>query len=306
MQAMGMEKGEAIEARIVTNSIEKAQRKVEGRNFDYRKQLLEYDDVANDQRRVIYSQRNELLEAEEITDAIAGIRDEVIDNQISLFIPPQSVEEQWDITGLEKHFYQEYNAGLDIQKWLDEDDKLYEDTLREKITTELNNIYTDKETRFGGVIRTIEKQIMLQVLDQLWKEHLQNMDHLRQGINLRAYAQRNPKQEYKRESFELFQKLLEDLKAEVTQILFRIEPISQERADEMERARLEEAERQKQQLKMRHDQVSALSSEAEPAPAPEESKPERPFVRAGKKVGRNDPCTCGSGKKYKACCGRLS
>ena len=307
MQAMGMEKGEAIEARIVTNSIEKAQRKVEGRNFDYRKQLLEYDDVANDQRRVIYSQRNELLEAEEISDAIAGIRDEVIDNQVSLFIPPQSIEEQWDIPGLEKHLLQEYGAELHIQKWLDEDDKLHEDSLREKIVNTLNDVYVDKEKRFGEVIRTIEKQIMLQVLDQLWKEHLQNMDHLRQGINLRAYAQRNPKQEYKRESFELFQKLLDDLKAEVTKILFRIEPISQEQAAEMERARLEEAERQQQQLQMRHDQVSALGEdEAEPAAPPEEVQPERPYVRAGKKVGRNDPCPCGSGKKYKACCGRLS
>lgn len=307
MQAMGMEKGEAIEAKIVTNSIEKAQRKVEGRNFDYRKQVLEYDDVANDQRRVIYSQRNELLDAEEISDAIAGIRDEVVDNQVSLFIPPQSVEEQWDIKGLEEHFQQEYGVALPAQEWLDQDSKLHEETLREKIVAEMNTAYEQKEQRFGDVIRTVEKQIMLQVLDQLWKEHLQNMDHLRQGINLRAYAQRNPKQEYKRESFELFEKLLDDLKAEVTKIMFRVEPISQEQLDEMERRRLAEAEEQKQKLKMRHDQVSALSGEQEPSSQPqEESGGDRTFVRTGKKVGRNDPCPCGSGKKYKACCGRLS
>lgn len=299
MQALGMEEGEAIEHRMVTNAIEKAQRKVEGRNFDYRKQVLEYDDVANDQRRVIYSQRNELLEADDIHEAITGIRDDVLENVISGFIPPQTVEEQWDIPGLESAIKNDFGMELPVAKWLEDDDKLYEEPLKEKIVTELSSVYDQKSERIGEVMLTIEKQVMLQILDQLWKEHLQNMDHLRQGIGLRAYAQKNPKQEYKRESFELFQSLLENLKHDVTRILYRIEPMTQEQVDDMERKRREAAERQK--VSLQHEQVSALDdgqgNEAPPA--------EKPYVRSGKKVGRNDVCPCGSGKKFKACHGKL-
>ncbi|MFL0804426.1 MAG: preprotein translocase subunit SecA [Agarilytica sp.] len=300
MQALGMEKGEAIEHRMVTNAIEKAQRKVEARNFDYRKQLLEYDDVANNQRTVIYSQRRELLELDDIENAIAGMRDEVIGSVVSSFIPPQSIEEQWDIPGLERTLETEYGVKVTAQEWLDNDDKLYEETLREKIVATCDEHYVSKVERIGPIIRTLEKQVMLQVLDTLWKEHLQNMDYLRQGIGLRAYAQRNPKQEYKKESFELFQTLLDNLKHEVTRILFRVEPMSEEEMEEVDRRRREAAEKQK--LKLQHDDVSQLESEERD----DTVNTEKPYVRSGKKVGRNDPCPCGSGKKFKSCHGKLT
>ncbi len=300
MQALGMEKGEAIEHRMVTNAIEKAQRKVEARNFDYRKQLLEYDDVANNQRTVIYSQRRELLELDDIENAIAGMRDEVIGSVVSGFIPPQSIEEQWDISGLERTLETEYGVKVTAQEWLDNDDKLYEETLREKIIAACDEHYVSKVERIGPLIRTLEKQVMLQVLDTLWKEHLQNMDYLRQGIGLRAYAQRNPKQEYKKESFELFQTLLDNLKHEVTRILFRVEPMTEEEMEEVDRRRREAAEQQK--LKLQHDAVSQLESEEKD----DTVNTEKPYVRSGKKVGRNDPCPCGSGKKFKSCHGKLS
>ncbi len=302
MQALGMEKGEAIEHRMVTNAIEKAQRKVEARNFDYRKQLLEYDDVANNQRTVIYSQRRELLELDDIEDAISGIRDEIVDSVVSGFIPPQSIEEQWDIAGLERTLETEFGLKVPVQKWLDDDDKLYEEPLREKIAAAFEARYQEKSERIGPIMRTLEKQVMLQVLDTLWKEHLQSMDYLRQGIGLRAYAQKNPKQEYKRESFEMFQQLLDNLKHEVTRILFRVEPMTEEEMAENERRQREAAERQK--LKLQHDEVSQLSPE--PHPDQETTNTEQPYVRSGKKVGRNDPCPCGSGKKFKSCHGKLN
>ena len=302
MNALGMEKGEAIEHRMVNNAIETAQRKVESRNFDYRKQLLEYDDVANDQRQVIYHQRNELLVEESIEDAVSGIRLDVIDDVISEYIPPQSMAEQWDVSGLEQFLESEYTVKVPIQQWLEEDKKLYEEPLRERIRETVDKFYRDKAERIGPVIRTLEKQIMLHVLDTLWKEHLQNMDHLRQGIGLRAYAQRNPKQEYKREAFGLFESLLDNLKRDVTRVLFRVEPMTQEQADEMDRQRREAAELAQRKQQMQHEQVSALGgATASPSPA---EKPAT-FVRGQAKVGRNEPCPCGSGKKYKACHGKL-
>ncbi len=301
MSALGMEKGEAIEHRMVSNAIETAQRKVEARNFDYRKQVLEYDDVANDQRRVIYNQRNELLEEDSIEDAISGIRQDVIDEVISSFVPPQSLEEQWDVQGLEQTLDKEFGVKLPIKQWLADDKKLYEEPLRAKILEEMNNFYQSKAARIGPMIRTLEKQIMLHVLDTLWKEHLANMDHLRQGIGLRAYAQRNPKQEYKKESFELFQKLLNNLKHEVTQVLFRVEPITPEQMQAMEQKQRDEAEASRRSQVAQHEQLSALGE-------PGASEPEKPstFVREQSKVGRNEPCPCGSGKKYKACHGKLA
>lgn len=304
MQALGMEKGEAIEHRMVTNAIEKAQRKVEARNFDYRKQVLEYDDVANNQRTVIYSQRRELLELDDIEDAIEGIRQDVVNDVISSYIPPQSIAEQWDIPALEQLIATEYGVNAPIQKWLDDDNKLYEEPLREKILVAFDDHYKAKSERIGEIMRTVEKQVMLQVLDQLWKEHLQNMDYLRQGIGLRAYAQRNPKQEYKKESFELFQQLLENLKHEVTKMLFRVEPMTEEEMAAMEKRRQEEAERMRAKQQLQHEQVSQLESQS--SEEPQEVPAEKPYVRSGKKVGRNDPCPCGSGKKFKACHGKLS
>lgn len=301
MQALGMEKGEAIEHRMVNNAIEKAQRKVEGRNFDIRKQLLEFDDVANDQRQIIYHQRNELLDAESIRETITAIREEVVEDVINGFIPPQSIEDQWDVAGLEKQIEMDFGLHLTIAKWLEEDTRLHEETLRKKILAEIQGAYDAKCERVGDIMLEIEKQVMLQVLDNAWKDHLATMDHLRQGINLRSYAQKNPKQEYKRESFELFQSLLMTVKRETIYLMARVEPISREQMEEMENQRREELARQKMQL--RHDELSAL---AEPEPQPTAvPRTSSPVVREGRKVGRNDPCPCGSGKKFKSCHGAL-
>ena len=296
MSALGMEKGEAIEHRIVSNAIETAQRKVEARNFDYRKQVLEYDDVANDQRQVIYHQRNELLDEDNIEDAINGIRADVIDAVVAGFIPPRSLDEQWDIEGLENTLQQDFGVKLPIQQWLDEDKKLYEEPLKEKIANAMHDVYKAKSERIGPTMRALEKQVMLHVLDQLWKEHLLNMDHLRQGIGLRAYAQRNPKQEYKRESFEMFEKLLDNLKHEVTRVLFRVEPMTQEQMEEMQRRQRAAAEA----AHRLHEKLNQL--EAQQA----QSDRGETYVRETAKVGRNEPCPCGSGKKFKACHGKLS
>ncbi len=306
MQALGMEKGEAIEHRMVSNAIEKAQRKVEGRNFDIRKQLLEYDDVANDQRQVVYGQRAELLNAEDIAETITAIRADVIEDVVSEFIAPQSVEEQWDIAGLEKLLLSDFSLTLPIQQWLDDEDDLHEQNLRERIADEAQQAYQQKCERIAedmgsaSTMRDVERQVMLQVLDNLWKEHLASMDQLRQGIGLRAYAQRNPKQEYKRESFELFQQMLSNLKHEVVRLLARVEPVSREQMEEMERLQREALERQ--QMELQHEASSALA----PADEDEVAVGDQPFVRPGAKVGRNEPCPCGSGKKYKQCHGKLA
>ncbi len=300
MRALGMEKGEAIEHRMVTNAIEKAQRKVEGRNFDIRKHLLEFDDVANDQRHVIYQQRNELLAADDIADIITNIRGDVIDSAISYYIPPQSLAEQWNVSGLEEHLYAEFGLKLPLQQWLDEDNRLHEEGLRARIAEAAAEAYQQKCEAFGPDIRTIERQVMLQVLDTLWKEHLSNMDHLRQGIGLRAYAQKNPRQEYKRESFELFEQMLDTIKLDTIRFLCRVQVRSHEEVEELEN-RQREAQ-QRQQLKMQHEEITALGGAAESRP----DNNAQPFVREGHKVGRNDACPCGSGKKYKQCHGRLA
>ncbi len=301
MQALGMEKGEAIEHRMVNNAIEKAQRKVEGRNFDIRKQLLEFDDVANEQRQIIYHQRNELLDAETIRDTITAIRAEAVEDMINNFIPPQSIEDQWDVPGLEKQIESDFGLSIPIAKWLQEDTRLHEEPLREKILSEIQGAYDAKCERVGDILLEIEKQVMLQVLDNAWKEHLATMDHLRQGINLRSYAQRNPKQEYKREAFELFQNLLRTVKSETIHLMARVEPISREQMEAMENQRREELARQKMQL--RHDELSALGEPEDESPSA--PRTQTPVVREGRKVGRNDPCPCGSGKKYKSCHGQL-
>lgn len=298
MQALGMEKGEAIEHRMVNNAIEKAQRKVEGRNFDIRKQLLEFDDVANDQRQIIYHQRNELLDADDIRDTITAVRADVVSELMLTYIPPQSIEDQWDIAGLEKQIEMDFGVQLPIAKWLEEDARLHEDNLRQKVLEEVQAAYDAKCERVGDILLEIEKQVMLQVLDNCWKEQLASMDHLRQGINLRSYAQRNPKQEYKRESFELFQSMLHNVKRETVHLMARVEPITREQMEAMEQQRREELARQKMQLQ--HEQAASLT-EAMPQP----KLTQAPIIREGRKVGRNDPCPCGSGKKYKSCHGAL-
>ena len=285
MRKLGMEHGEAIEHPWVTRSIENAQRKVEGRNFDMRKQLLEYDDVANDQRGVIYEQRNELLDNEDIGEVVSAIRNDVINGVIDQHIPRQSLDEMWDIQGLEEQLKGEYATELTIAKWLEEDDKLHEETLREKIIAEFEQAYKDKEDAVGAeVLRQFEKAVMLQSLDSHWKEHLSAMDHLRQGIGLRAHAQKNPKQEFKRESFELFTEMLDNLKYDVVGILSKV----QIRAESDVEA-VEEQHRKAEELPM--DFQSGQAS-VEQAQMP--------------RVGRNEPCPCGSGKKYKQCHGKLA
>ncbi|MCP4598132.1 preprotein translocase subunit SecA [Neptuniibacter sp.] len=304
MQALGMERGEAIEHKMVSNAIEKAQRKVEGRNFDIRKQLLEYDDVANDQRSVIYEQRNELMATDDISETVNAVRDEVIANKFSEYIPPQSLEEQWDVPGLEKALETDFAVKIPVQEWLDEDDTLHEETLHQKIQDYILDVYKQKEEQVGeATMRNFEKQVMLQVLDTLWKEHLQTMDHLRQGIHLRGYAQKNPKQEYKRESFHLFQDLLDNIKRDVIRILSHVQVQQPEDVEAMEQQRREQAERQ--QMDFTHDQSSAMREEGSADQAEDEQQPET-FVREGRKVGRNEPCPCGSGKKYKQCHGKLA
>ncbi|GGO82500.1 protein translocase subunit SecA [Marinobacterium nitratireducens] len=307
MQALGMERGEAIEHKMVSNAIEKAQRKVEGRNFDIRKSLLEYDDVANDQRTVIYRQRNELMASDDISEIIDDVRAEVVENTISEYIPPQSLAEQWDVPGLEKALEADLGAKLPVQQWLDNDDSLHEESLREKILEAVVQQYREKEALVGAQgMRTFEKQVMLQVLDTLWKEHLQTMDHLRQGIHLRGYAQKNPKQEYKREAFQLFQELLENIKRDVVKVLCHVQVRQPEEVEAMEQQRREQAERQ--QMNYQHAESSAMKAdEGEPAQASEkDAEPVETFVRDQPKVGRNDPCPCGSGKKFKHCHGQLS
>lgn len=300
MQKLGMEEGEAIEHPWVTKAIENAQRKVEGRNFDIRKQLLEYDNIANDQRKVIYEQRNELMDTDSIEDAIAAIRHDILNEVIDGYIPPQSLEELWNVPGLEDVLEQVFGLRLPIAKWLAEDHSLHEEPLRRKIAETIGTVYAQKEQQVGvTVMRHFEKAVMLQVLDSHWKEHLAAMDYLRQGIHLRGYAQKNPKHEYKREAFEMFSQMLEQIKREVVSIISKV----QIRA-EADVAAVEAQRRQSAPMQYRHAKVEGLTNEIaeEEAAAP---APKVPFVRQGRKIGRNEPCPCGSGKKYKNCHGQL-
>ncbi len=307
MQKMGMEEGEAIEHPWVSRAIENAQRKVEGRNFDMRKQLLDYDDVANDQRKVIYEQRNDLMEANEISENIEGIRHDVIEEIIDEHIVPKSIDETWDIVGLTEAVEDELAMKLPIQQWLDDDDDLHEETLRKKIHEEHLKAYKEKEELAGEeTVRHFEKTLMLQVLDNNWKEHLSAMDHLRQGIHLRSMAQKNPKQEFKRESFEMFSELLENIKREVIKMLSHVQVRAEEDVEAMERQRQEEVEAAA--MLFQHKQAeSQLTSDEQGSTAgkSEEQQHATPFVRNDRKVGRNEPCPCGSGKKFKQCHGKI-
>jgi preprotein translocase subunit SecA len=295
MRKLGMEEGEAIEHPWVNKAIENAQRKVEARNFDIRKQLLEYDDVANDQRKVIYSQRDMLLEEGDIGDTIAGIRQDVVATVLDEHIPPHSLEEMWDLEGLEERLKSDFSVDLPIREWLEQDDKLHEETLKQKVSEAIDDAYNSKEEAVGAeVLRQFEKAIMLQTLDQYWKEHLAAMDHLRQGIHLRGYAQKNPKQEYKRESFELFSNMLEMLKQEVTKILCRVQVRAEEDVEAVEEQRRQADSAPKE---YQHESANQLGNDNEPS---------GPVIRDQAKVGRNEPCPCGSGKKYKQCHGKLS
>ncbi|WP_295516989.1 SEC-C metal-binding domain-containing protein, partial [uncultured Pseudomonas sp.] len=286
--------------------IEKAQRKVEGRNFDIRKQLLEYDDVANEQRKVIYHMRDTLLANEDVGDTIKGFREETLTQVINEHIPPQSLPEQWDVPGLEAEIYSVFGLQLPIGQWLDEDDKLYEDTLRVKILEQLEAAYMEKEDMAGReALRNFEKQMLLRVVDDLWKDHLTTMDHLRHGIHLRGYAQKNPKQEYKRESFNLFQELLDSIKRDTIRVLSHVQVRREDPAEEEERMR-REAEAMAQRMQFQHAEAPSLVDPEvlEDEQGEDTVVPLQP-QRNDQKIGRNEPCPCGSGKKYKQCHGKL-
>jgi len=292
MKALGLKNGEAIEHKMVTNSIEKAQRKVEGRNFDIRKQLLEYDDVANEQRKVIYHMRNSLLEEDNIGETIDEFREEVFNDVFTQFIPFQSLPEQWDIAGLEKALLDNFACDLPIAKWLEEDEagKLYEETLHEKIWQQIEQLAKDKELEIGAdQLRLIEKQLLLSILDSKWKDHLATMDHLRHGIHFRGYAQKNPKQEYKQESFNLFKQMLDMVKHDVIRMLAHIRLRAQE---------VEPVQVPIENLQFNHANKSAIDNLSA-------QNPNANLRRSSEeKVGRNEPCPCGSGLKYKRCCGK--
>ncbi|MBC8946093.1 preprotein translocase subunit SecA [Xenorhabdus indica] len=296
MRKLGMQPGEAIEHPWVTKAIANAQRKVESRNFDIRKQLLEYDDVANDQRRAIYAQRNDLLDVSDVSETISSIREDVFKVTIDAYIPPQSLEEMWDVAGLQERLVNDFDLALPIKEWLDKEPELHEETLRERILEQAIEVYKQKEEIVGTeMMRNFEKGIMLQTLDTLWKEHLAAMDYLRQGIHLRGYAQKDPKQEYKRESFAMFANMLESLKYEVISTLSKVQVRMPEEVEALEQQRRAEAERLARQQHLSHEiEQGALMSEAEAQ-----------MASGVRKVGRNDPCPCGSGKKYKHCHGRL-
>ncbi|MES1949436.1 preprotein translocase subunit SecA [Salinisphaera sp. S4-8] len=333
LQNLGLEEGEAIEHKWVTRAIENAQRKVESHHFDIRKQLLEYDNVANDQRQVVYEQRNEIMDAEDVGDIVENIWDEVVNDVISQHIPPQSLEEQWDIDGLVEAIQRDFGQELPIQQWLDEEKTLDEEGLRERIASQLKQAYEQKREEAGAdVLAQIEKAVLLQVLDSLWREHLASMDYLRKGIHLRGYAQKDPKNEYKREAFEMFNDMLTRLKHETVTVLAR----GRVRAEATEEAR-EERRKQMENLDFQHAEASSAADQAVAAAAAAQQQPggetpdpaeqaaranlpgsdapparepgdgdQRPetFVRNERKIGRNEPCPCGSGKKFKHCHGR--
>ncbi|GAB7533487.1 preprotein translocase subunit SecA [Pseudomonas sp. 3A(2025)] len=304
MKALGMQSGEAIEHRMVTNAIEKAQRKVEGRNFDIRKQLLEFDDVSNEQRKVIYHMRNSLLAATNIGDTIADFRQEVLNNLISQHIPPQSLPEQWDVAGLEASLNSDFAVKLPVQQWLDEDDHLHEEGLRAKLLEQLLGAYHEKEEQASAdALRTFEKQILLRVIDDLWKDHLSTMDHLRHGIHLRGYAQKNPKQEYKRESFTLFQELLDSIKRDTIRVLSHVQ-VRREDPEEEEARLRRDAEELAQRMQFQHAEapgIEQVATEDTEELAVTAADP----VRNDQKLGRNEVCWCGSGKKFKHCHGQI-
>ena len=305
MQKLGMQAGESIEHPWVSKAIENAQRKVEAHNFDIRKHLLEYDDVANDQRKVVYEQRRDLMQEEDISENLAAIREDVTDTAISEYLPPGSMDEQWDVEGLVNTFKNDFGLSFPVQQWLDEDDMVAEEEIRERIHQRVAKLFQEKQDRVGSeIMRRLEKDMMLKVLDNRWKEHLAAMDYLRQGIGLRGYAQKNPKQEYKREAFGMFQEMLEQIKHETVSLISRVELPTLEEIKAMEAAQQVPENIQYQHAEA-EDVLHPEQAQAN-APQPEEQVKQQPFKRTDKKIGRNDPCHCGSGKKFKQCHGKLT
>jgi len=299
MQKLKMPEGEPIEHPIVNRSIAKAQNRVESRNFDIRKQLLEYDDVANDQRRVIYQQRNELLESADVAETVRNMIRGQMEDTAKLHVPPETLEEQWDVSGLTTTLAAEYQIHAPIADWIKSDSELTDDTLRDRVVELALKTWQDREARYGAeLMRQIERSLMLQFLDHHWREHLGSLDHLRQGIHLRGYAQKNPKQEYKRESFELFSEMLDRIKQDVVKLVLTVQLRSEEDLQAVEEQ--ESVSNVKYQHAGYDEALAAPGDDGDVAVA---TAP--PFTRVGEKVGRNDPCPCGSGKKYKHCHGKF-
>ena len=310
MRMFGMKEEDAIQDRMVSRQIEKAQRKVEAHNFDIRKHLLEFDDTANDQRKVIYEQRNELLDSETVGETIASIRTDVFTELVRRYVPRDSIDEQWNITGLENELAAEFGLQLGLQRWLEEREEVDANDVLEQVLSGADRMFREKEAMIGSeVMRGLEKHVMLSVLDNGWKEHLASMDYLRQGIYLRGYAQKQPKQEFKREAFELFEGMLERIKHEIVQLLARVRIRSEDEVAAMEQQQREQAEAQARAMQFQHAEAAGFApgeAEGEASPHPLPPPSQMPVHREGPKVGRNDPCPCGSGKKYKHCHGTLA
>ena len=313
MAFLGMKEDDAIEDRLVSRQIEKAQRKVEAHNFDIRKNLLDFDDVNNDQRKVIYEQRNELLEVEDVKDTVASIRADVFTEVTQQHVPANSIDAQWDIEGLEKVLAADFGLQVDLKKLVEEREELTAEDIARHVVEAADALFAEKEAQVGGeLMRALEKHVMLTVLDGSWKEHLARMDYLRQGIHLRGYAQKQPKQEYKREAFELFSTLIDRVRADVVRVLMNVRVQSQDEIAQAEQQIEAQAERRAEAAQAQHASLAAPASE-EPAdvesltlPEPGADPKAQPFKRFGDKIGRNDPCPCGSGKKYKQCHGKLA
>ena len=307
MKLIGMKEDDVIEDRLVSRQIEKAQRKVEAHNFDIRKNLLDFDDVNNDQRKVIYAQRDELLDADSVKENIDGIRGDVINELVTRFVPPESVDEQWDLPGLEAALEGELGLSLDLQGLAKGTEELDAEGIERHVQEAVDALFAHKEAQLGAeTARALEKHIMLNVLDQSWKEHLARMDYLRQGIYLRGYAQKQPKQEYKKEAFELFSDMLENVKREVVTLLSRVRIRSDEEVQALEAAERQQAEARLSQSQFQHQDVGGYSADEEAAQVQAAQQGVAQMQRDEPKIGRNDPCPCGSGKKYKHCHGQLS
>ncbi|WP_338713248.1 preprotein translocase subunit SecA [Stenotrophomonas geniculata] len=307
MRMMGMKEDDVIEDRLVSRQIEKAQRKVEAHNFDIRKNLLDFDDVNNDQRKVIYAQRDELLDAESVKDNVDGIRDDVIFDVVARFVPPNSIDEQWDLRGLEATLESDFGLQMSLTDLVKSHEELDAEAIAAKVQERVNQHFAEKEAGVGEeTMRALEKHVMLTVLDQSWKEHLARMDYLRQGIYLRGYAQKQPKQEYKKEAFELFSDMLENVKREVVTLLSRVRIRSDEEVQALEAAERQQAEARLSQSQFQHQDVGGYSADEEAAQVQAAQQGNAQVQRDEPKIGRNDPCPCGSGKKYKHCHGQLS
>ena len=313
MRMFGMKEDDAIQDKMVSRQIEKAQRKVEAHNFDIRKHLLEFDDTANDQRKVVYEQRNELLDSDDVSNLIQAIRQDAVTELTRRYVPAESIDEQWDIAGLQNELRSEFHLDTNLHGWLEEQQEADANDILERVQESAERLFREKEAMLGGEsMRGLEKHVMLSVVDNAWKEHLASMDYMRQGIYLRGYAQKQPKQEFKREAFILFEQMLDRIKHEIVQTLARIRIRSEEEVAEMEAQQKLQAEQQARSMQFQHADASlAVGMAAEAAAAAQSGEGQAagvshaPTMRDGPKVGRNDPCPCGSGKKYKQCHGRI-